>query len=137
MSGMLKKSFIKKDAEPRHNNTVFAADMFSHEDVGSDIGSGWGFLKKGMKIESHKHPVKEIYIIIQGKGFMKVGSNSLTVQKGDAIYIPSNDMHTAWNNENEDLEFIYFVFENRPLPFIMNMFEGLIDIMKNRINRYR
>ena len=78
---MLKKSFTKKESEPRHNNTVFALDMFNHKDLGSDIGSGWGFLKKGMKIEPHKHSVKEIYIIIGGKGFMKVANNTVTIQR--------------------------------------------------------
>ncbi|HJN58274.1 MAG TPA: cupin domain-containing protein, partial [Nitrososphaerales archaeon] len=95
------------------------------------IGSGWGFLKKGMKIEPHKHSVKEIYIIIGGKGFMKVANNTVTIQKGDAIYIPSNDIHTAWNKANEDLEFIYIAFENQPLPFIMNIFERSIELLKN------
>lgn len=130
---MLKKSFDKARAEPRHNRTVFSVDMFSHKEVDSDLGSGWGFLKAGMKIEPHKHPVKEIYVFTNGKGSMQVGADIVSVQKGDAVYIPPNAMHTAWNSEEDDLEFVFIVFNARPLSFLMQALEASTGIVAKRL----
>lgn len=134
---MLKKRFDKAYAEPRHNRTVLSVDMFSHKEVDSDLGSGWGFLKAEMKIEPHKHPVKEMYVFTQGKGFMQVGTDVVPVQKGDAVYIPPNAMHTAWNSGEDDLEFVFIVFDTRPLTFLIQVFEALTDVVANRFTRGR
>lgn len=132
---MLKKRFDKAYAEPRHNHTVLSVDMFSHKEVESDLGSGWGFLKAGMKIEPHKHPVKEIYVFTQGKGFMQVGTDVVPVQKGDAVYIPPNAIHTAWNSGEDDLEFVFIVFGARPLTFLTQVFEALTSVIARRFAR--
>jgi mannose-6-phosphate isomerase-like protein (cupin superfamily) len=107
---MLKKRFDKSKAELRHNGTVYALQTFSREEIASDISNGWAFLKKGMKIEPHRHPEKEIYIFISGKGYMWIGKEKTNVKRGDAVYIPPNYVHTARNDENKDLEFIWIKF---------------------------
>jgi mannose-6-phosphate isomerase-like protein (cupin superfamily) len=66
----------------------------------------WGFLKKGMKVYPHKHPQKELYIFVRGKGTMCVDDKEIPVSQRDVVFIPPNCMHTAWNDDAEDLEFI-------------------------------
>jgi len=107
---MLKTRFDKSRAELRHNGTVYALQTFSREETSSDLSNGWAFLKKGMKIEPHYHPEKEIYVFISGRGYMWIEREKANVKKGDAIYVPPNLVHTAENEEDKDLEFIWIKF---------------------------
>lgn len=83
--------------------------MFTAKQLGLLGEVIWGFLKKEMKILSHKHPQKEIYLFTAGKGFMQIDNRVFEVGKGDAIYISPNSVHSVWNNNEEDLEFILLI----------------------------
>jgi len=98
--------FDKSKAFLGCNGTLFGLHLFSGEMEGYLDELVWGFLKKGMKIHPHKHPHKEVYIFIKGEGTMQVDDEVTPVKGGDIVFIPSNSLHTAWNNDNMDLEFI-------------------------------
>ena len=66
----------------------------------------WNFIKKGMKVHPHKHPKKEAYLFTRGKGTMQVDNEKMSVKEGDIVFIPENALHTAWTDDEEDLEFI-------------------------------
>lgn len=103
---MLKKTFEKKKAGLGCNDSIFGLHMFTKEMKGYLDEVVWGFLKKGMKVYPHKHPDREVYIFVNGRGIMKVDEEEFLVAKGDAVYIEPNSLHTTWNNEDTDLEFI-------------------------------
>ena len=109
---MLKRRFDKCGAKLGHSGEVYGTRMFTGEQVGSNLDEVvWAFLKKGMKINPHKHPEKEIYLFINGKGFMEIDGEKFPVEKGEAAYIQRNAVHAIWNNEEEDLEFVLIKFK--------------------------
>lgn len=58
-------------------------------------------------IPRHQHPNEEIYIILKGKGIMKMGEEREEVQGNSVVYIPSNQEHCLENRNNETLEMIF------------------------------
>jgi mannose-6-phosphate isomerase-like protein (cupin superfamily) len=100
------KHFDKSKAGKGCMGTIYGEHMFTKNMEGFLDEIVWGFLKKGMQVYPHKHPQREIYIFIKGEGIMQVNDNKFPVAEGDAVYIQSNAFHTAWNNEDTDLEFI-------------------------------
>jgi len=100
------KTFDKSKAAPGCRGTILGTNMFGAEMEGFLDEVVWGFLKKGMKVYPHKHPQKELYIFVRGKGTMRVDNKEIPVGERDVVFIPPNSMHTAWNDDEEDLEFI-------------------------------
>ena len=100
------KTFDKSKAGPGCRGTILGTNMFGAEMEGFLDEVVWGFLKKGMKVYPHKHPQKELYIFVRGKGTMRVDNKEIPVVERDVVFIPPNSMHTAWNDDEEDLEFI-------------------------------
>ena len=96
----------KEEASLGCRGTLLGVHLFSDQMEGYLDELVWGFLKKGMKIYPHKHSQKEAYVFIRGNGMMQVDGRSFSVKERDVVFIPSNAMHTAWNNDDEDLEFI-------------------------------
>lgn len=100
------KTFDKTKAGPGCRGTILGTNIFTAEMEGFLDEVVWGFLKKGMKVYPHKHPQKELYIFVRGKGKMRVEDNEMPVGEKDVVFVPPNCMHTAWNDDEEDLEFI-------------------------------
>jgi mannose-6-phosphate isomerase-like protein (cupin superfamily) len=98
--------FDKSKAGLGCKGTLYGSDLFTKEIEGYLDELIWAFLKKGMQVQPHKHAQKELYIFVKGNGSMRVDDETVQVSGGDIVFIPSNSIHTAWNNENEELEFI-------------------------------
>ncbi len=57
-----------------------------------------GFLKPAQKAFPHLHKrSEEIYYVLAGAGRVRVGNNTYTIKKGDAIYIPRHSLHALMN----------------------------------------
>jgi mannose-6-phosphate isomerase-like protein (cupin superfamily) len=125
---MQKKTLEKGKAELGCRGTLFGEHMFTNEMEGYLDEVVWGFLKKGMKVYPHKHPEKEVYIFVSGQGFMQVEQEETAVKKGDVIYIEPNSMHTAWNNEETDLEFI--LLRSKNLGYLTKKLARLLSFLK-------
>ncbi len=54
----------------------------------------------------HSHEPEQCYYIIRGKGLMIKGDEVSKVHPGDAIHIPSNEMHGIRNIGDEVLEYL-------------------------------
>lgn len=100
------KTFDKAKAGRGCEGTIFGTNIFTENIEGYLDELVWGFLKKGMKVYPHKHPQKEVYIFVRGKGTMQISDETMSVKERDVVFIPPNHMHTAWNDNEEDLEFI-------------------------------
>lgn len=111
---VLRRKFEKNRTGLGHNGQLYGMQVFTWTQLGSLDEIIWGFLKKGMKIHPHKHQQKEIYLFVGGRGFMQINDRIFKVEKGDAIYVSPNLIHSVWNNEEEeDLEFILLIFAYR------------------------
>ncbi|HUW47961.1 MAG TPA: cupin domain-containing protein [Patescibacteria group bacterium] len=100
------KTFDKENAGRGCKGTIFGTQFFTENMEGYLDELVWGYLKKGMKVYPHKHPQKEVYIFVRGKGTMQVNDEKMPVKERDVVFIPPNSVHTAWNDDEEDLEFI-------------------------------
>lgn len=100
------KAFDKEKAGLGCRGTILGTQIFTKEMEGYLDELVWGYLKKGMKVYPHKHPQKEVYMFIKGKGIMQINDKKIPVKERAVVFIPPNAMHTAWNDNEEDLEFI-------------------------------
>lgn len=100
------KTFEKEKATRGCRGTIFGTHIFTENMEGYLDELVWGYLKKGMKVYPHKHPHKEVYIFVRGKGTMQVNDKKMAVKERDIVFIPPHAFHTAWNDEDEELEFI-------------------------------
>ena len=63
-------------------------------------------LEPSRKLEEHIDPYDEIYYILRGAGTMRVGDDRRKVRTGDAIWIPTGDVHGLLNDGDADLEIL-------------------------------
>lgn len=85
--------FEKASACPAHADTILASD-FLPEGMAAPFKSAWGYLETGGRMEPHRHPTAEIYVVISGKGLCTVDEQTQPVEPGDVIEIPPDALHT-------------------------------------------
>lgn len=66
----------------------------------------WVDIKPGSGQRPHKHFPEQVYVIIKGKGRMRVGKEEQEVGEGDLIYIPPNAIHGIKNLLDEELTYL-------------------------------
>ena len=66
----------------------------------------WVDIKPGSGQRPHQHFPEQVYVIIKGKGRMRVGDEEQEVVKGDLVYIPSNVTHGIKNLLDEKLTYL-------------------------------
>ena len=66
----------------------------------------WVDIKPGSGQRPHKHFPEQVYVIIKGKGRMRVGDEEEEVREGDLVYIPSNVTHGIKNLLDEKLTYL-------------------------------
>ncbi len=65
-------------------------------------------IKVGKKLRAHYHKERdEIYIILRGKGKLRLGEEFIEVTSGDIITIPKETVHGIEAIGDEDLVFIF------------------------------
>lgn len=69
--------------------------------------AGYVVIEPRGKIPLHTHANEEIYVIIHGKGRMRIGVEEERVQAVSAIYIDPNAEHMLQNTESEPLVMIF------------------------------
>lgn len=62
----------------------------------------YAVLPPGNTLEEHVDPVEEIYLILRGKGMMKVGDDEREVKELDAVWIPAGEPHRLTNTGKEE-----------------------------------
>ena len=67
-------------------------------------------LPPGMAVQPHYHKThEEIYYLITGSGRMRVADEWKEVSAGDAVYIPTNAVHSLQNTGKEDIRLVVVV----------------------------
>lgn len=59
------------------------------------------------RVPLHAHPNEEIYVILEGKGKMRVGAEEKVVEAVCAIYIEPQEEHLLQNTEDDELIMIF------------------------------
>ena len=100
------KTFDKEKAGRGCRGTIFGTSIFMENMEGYLDELVWGYLKKGMKVWSHRHLQKEFWVLVRGKGTVQINDKEIPVRERDVVFIPSDSVHTTWNEDNEELKFI-------------------------------
>ncbi len=66
-------------------------------------------VKPGQTTKRHILENQETYLILEGKGIMRINEEQREVGKGDAIYIPSGSIQSIKNTGETDLKFYCIV----------------------------
>ena len=82
--------------------------LLSRGDFGSEnLSITWVEGKPGSEQRTHAHPASEqVYVIIRGRGLMKVGHEEREVSAGTLIFIPPGVGHAIRNVGDEPLTYV-------------------------------
>ncbi len=64
-----------------------------------DIGPGSGQIP-------HSHAPEQVYVVVRGRGKMKVGEEERVVVEGDLVHIPPETLHGIENLSDEVLTYV-------------------------------
>jgi mannose-6-phosphate isomerase-like protein (cupin superfamily) len=76
----------------------------------------------GEALHTHRHLQAEIYLILQGRGLVRIDGKPQPVAAGSAVFIPGNAPHSCENTGATDLQFTY-VFPANSFEEIEHIFE--------------
>ena len=69
----------------------------------------WAKLPPKKSFQAHYHEdMDEIFILLNGKARMKVGTEKISLQPGDAVIVPMKKVHSMKNLGTKPLEYIVF-----------------------------
>ena len=77
----------------------------------------------GRPARGHTHEPAEVYYIVSGRGEVMVDGETYPLSSGDAVWIPPNAEHVAYNIGDEPLRLIY-VFAKDKFTDITYCFPG-------------
>jgi mannose-6-phosphate isomerase-like protein (cupin superfamily) len=66
----------------------------------------WVEVAPGSGQRPHSHAPEQVYVIVRGRGKMKVGSEERVVMEGDLIHIPPDTVHGIENPSDEVLTYV-------------------------------
>jgi mannose-6-phosphate isomerase-like protein (cupin superfamily) len=66
----------------------------------------WVDVDPGSGQRLHSHGPEQVYVVVRGRGKMKVGDEEQWVVEGDLIYIPPDTLHGIENLSDEILTYV-------------------------------
>ncbi len=66
----------------------------------------WVDVAPGSRQREHSHAPEQVYVIVRGRGKMRVGCEELWVEVGDLIFIPPDAVHGIENRSDEMLTYV-------------------------------
>jgi mannose-6-phosphate isomerase-like protein (cupin superfamily) len=66
----------------------------------------WVDVDPGSGQRLHSHGPEQVYVVVRGRGKMKVGDEERWVVEGDLIYIPPDTLHGIENLSDEVLTYV-------------------------------
>ena len=65
-------------------------------------------LKPGEKDTQDPHSSDEVYLVLEGDGFIEIGKKAYSIKKDLFIYVPANVNHRFYGNKKEILVVYFF-----------------------------
>lgn len=66
----------------------------------------WVDVDPGSAQRSHSHAAEQVYVVVRGKGRMKVGGEERLAASGDLIHVPPDTVHGIENLSDEVLSYV-------------------------------
>lgn len=65
-----------------------------------------GSRRRGSRLRPHDHVSEQVYVIVQGRGKMRVGEEERWVEEGDLVYVPPGALHGIENSSEGVLVYV-------------------------------
>jgi mannose-6-phosphate isomerase-like protein (cupin superfamily) len=72
----------------------------------STLGFGWAVVPPKGRTAGHSHPEPEYYVILKGRGTMRVNGESAPIAANQAAFIPSGQHHQISNEQDSELVYL-------------------------------
>ena len=97
-----------KDSAPRRERIGLTSILLlARGDVAGDqLAATWVDVAPGGRQIPHHHPEVQIYIIVAGRGRMRMGDEWKEVEAGELIHVPSEAMHGIENTGDIVLSYV-------------------------------
>jgi len=82
--------------------------LISEQDGAKNFYMRMFYMRPNAHIKSHFHPWEHEIFILEGKGKVRIGSNTYDVSEGYIVYIPPNVEHEYWSGD-EGLRFLCII----------------------------
>ena len=66
----------------------------------------WVDVAPGSGQRPHSHAPEQVYVVVRGRGKMRIADEERLVDEGDLVYIPSDTLHGIENLSNEVLTYV-------------------------------
>ena len=66
----------------------------------------WVDVAPGSRQRAHSHAPEQVYVVVRGRGKMRVGDEERWVEAGDLIFIPPDVVHGIENRSDEVLSYV-------------------------------
>ncbi len=97
----------KTTAPRRDRENLTSIGLLGRGDVAGDqLAATWVDVAPGGRQIPHHHPEVQIYIIVAGRGRMRVGEEQKDVSAGELIHVPSGLTHGIENTGQEVLTYV-------------------------------
>jgi mannose-6-phosphate isomerase-like protein (cupin superfamily) len=93
-------TILNRDELPRDGNTN-EFEGFQYQDT--EVSFIWVDMVPGGNVRLHKHPYKEIFIILEGIATFTVDSTTLQAHAGQIILVPADTPHKFMNKDDGQL----------------------------------
>lgn len=89
-----------------------AIPVFYHRAEGIGVRSAWYQINKGEQVNEpgDTNPFPQYFIVMQGRGYAKIGNDTLVVKENEAYFIPPNHDHVFWNESEEPIVYIFLAW---------------------------
>ncbi len=97
----------KESAPRREREKLTSIGLLARGDVAGDqLAATWVDVAPGGRQIPHDHPEVQIYIIVAGRGRMRVGDETKEVTAGELIHVPSGLKHGIENTGDGVLTYV-------------------------------
>jgi mannose-6-phosphate isomerase-like protein (cupin superfamily) len=97
----------KKNAPQYERDNIRSFLLVAESTVGSKhITTSLVEMKPGGIQKPHHHETEQCYMILEGNGLMEVDGEKAYVGAGDTIFIPSNSIHSLYNESQATLKYL-------------------------------
>lgn len=94
--------FKREKAVPAHQDSILTAPVVP-TGLATPFSHAYGYLSAGKTMAAHAHAQSEVYLVFQGEGEIRVGSENGRIHSGDVVEIPAGQTHAIGAAKDQDL----------------------------------
>ena len=101
------KIIKKKNAPQYERDNIRSFLLVAESTVGAKhITTSLVEMEPGGAQKPHHHETEQCYMILEGNGIMEIDGEKATVGAGDTVFIPSNSVHSLYNESQTTLKYL-------------------------------